>query len=76
MMLSATPNRYSPNLQIAVWKMLRAGVPSQTIISTLGLTAHDLSMLRPSARIAKAADNSPCSSLRLIPCESDDHSIG
>ena len=44
-MLAANDNGYSPNLQIAVWKLLRAGVPSQVILSTLGLTACDLAKL-------------------------------
>ena len=37
-MLAANSNCYSPNLQIAAWKMLRAGVPLRVISSTLGLT--------------------------------------
>jgi hypothetical protein len=56
-MLSAPGNGYSPNLQVAVWKMLRAGVPQQIILLTLGLTAHDLEMLQSTAPVAKTAGN-------------------
>lgn len=45
-MLPANDNGYPPNLQIAVWKMLRAGVPSQVIFSTFGLSACDLVRLQ------------------------------
>lgn len=41
-MLGANENRYSRNLQIAVWKMLRAGVPTPVIFSTLRLAESEL----------------------------------
>lgn len=41
-MLAANDNGASRNLEIAIWKMLRARMPKQVIISTLGLTGSDL----------------------------------
>jgi hypothetical protein len=41
-MVAANDNGASRNLEIAIWKMLRAGMPKQVIISTLGLTGSDL----------------------------------
>jgi hypothetical protein len=48
----ANDNGFPPNLQIAVWKMLRAGMPPQVILSTLDLTACDLTKIQ--ARNANA----------------------
>jgi hypothetical protein len=44
--LAANDNGFSPNLQIAVWKMLRAGMPQQVILSTFGVTEGDLTKLQ------------------------------
>jgi hypothetical protein len=51
-MLATHNNGYSRNLQIAVWKMLRAGMPGQVILSTLGLTAYDLARLQTANTMA------------------------
>ena len=45
-MLAANDNGFSLNLQIAVWKMLRAGMPQQVILSTFGVTEGDLTKLQ------------------------------
>lgn len=50
-MPAANDNSFPPNLQIAVWKMLRAGMPPQVILSALDLTAGDLATIQ--ARNAK-----------------------
>jgi hypothetical protein len=44
-MPAANDNGFPPGLQIAAWKMLRAGMPPQVILSTLDLTACDLTKL-------------------------------
>ena len=48
-MLAANDNRYPANLQIAIWKMTRGGVPQRLIISTLGLTDVDGAKIKLSA---------------------------
>ena len=45
-MLAANDNTQARNLQIAIWKMLRAGLPTDLILSTLGITEHDLGKYR------------------------------
>jgi hypothetical protein len=45
-MPAANDNGFPPNLQIAAWKMLRAGMPPQVILSTLDLTACDLTKVQ------------------------------
>jgi hypothetical protein len=49
-MLTANDNVSARTLQIAVWKMLRAGVPRQLISSTLGLSEDDLDDLASGAK--------------------------
>ncbi len=51
-MLAANDNGSQRNLQIAVWKMLRAGMPTQIILSTLCLTASDLAKLQTASTLA------------------------
>ena len=45
-MPAANDNGFPPGLQIAAWKMLRAGMPPQVILSTLDLTACDLTKVQ------------------------------
>jgi hypothetical protein len=58
-MLAANDNGNPRNLQIAVWKMLRAGVPTQVISSALGLTSCDLTKIQASNTIAVKNSISP-----------------
>lgn len=44
-MPASNNNRCPPSLQVAAWKMLRAGLPPDLILSTLHLTASDLADL-------------------------------
>lgn len=50
-MLAANDNGASRNLEIAIWKMLRAGISKQVILSTLGqcngLEVHPLRRKSP-----------------------------
>ena len=45
-MLPANDNHNPANLQVAVWKMVHAGVPTQVIIATLGLTSNEVANLQ------------------------------
>ena len=39
--MPANDQRFQRNLEVAVWKMRRVGVPSEVILSTLRITAGD-----------------------------------